>query len=734
MPKLKPRYLFPLIAIIILTGTWTARIHITELVASSILESKGLSETHIDIRKLDTGHSHIAEISLSAKTDSGLIRLVAHDLDISYKLQQLAQGRLETLVVGEIELSHMRDSALPQLTENAATVAEPIKLLAILRQAIREYVIIDTFTVERILMQGEYAGILRNKPLHLKGNNNAGITSAVFTLLEPDAANQAKPSSQLVISSLSQDGLSAELKLGNTDGNLPAELQLNINDTAINGRFRINSGELVRWLQPFSNLNGLATEGEIDATASLDLTQDREITATLSAASDKLVVNALHTENVIIKLSISLPGAATEPVKLTGGSFVQSDQIAYRETRIDNARINLSGELSGPGDERLFTGKLDADRLALIHDSRKLSLQEIRSTIRLDKSRISSEGTFSTSSPHGNLVYRAAHGFGDHAGALSIQTTDPFDLNGERTRLSRILTPWPYAFDLYTGTIQLATQASWNKENRLQVSAAVKLEDSGGNYGELVFSGLSFEHNLYLLPAVISKEASTIRIKHIDSGVTASNVRANLKLIQAETGVLPQLVVTDLEGDIFDGTFSADDLVYDFNLDKNSFTLKAEDIDLAQVVETQQLRDISVSGRIDGTLPVEIDDAGISVKQGVFLNNIRAGTIRYNPTSGADQLKQNPLTGVALDALRDFRYSHLSANVNYTPQGMLKIDLQLKGTSPELDTKRPVHLNINTEQNLLSLLKSLRYAEGVSAVIDKRVRRQYESHRNHKAE
>ena len=57
---------------------------------------------------------------------------------------------------------------------------------------------------------------------------------------------------------------------------------------------------------------------------------------------------------------------------------------------------------------------------------------------------------------------------------------------------------------------------------------------------------------------------------------------------------------------------------------------------------------------------------------------------------------------------------------------MLTISLRLEGTSPELDTSRPVHLNINTEQNLLSLLKSLRYAEGISANIDRKVRRQYE--------
>jgi hypothetical protein len=184
-------------------------------------------------------------------------------------------------------------------------------------------------------------------------------------------------------------------------------------------------------------------------------------------------------------------------------------------------------------------------------------------------------------------------------------------------------------------------------------------------------------------------------------------------------------MIQNLHGDIFDGTFSGNDFVFDLNRNKNSFEIKATNIDLAQIVETQQLEDIEVTGRIDGTIPVRIEEQGIFIEHGAFINDVRAGTIRYAPATGTEQLKQNPLTGITLDALRDFRYSHLSADVNFTPDGMLMINLQLRGTSPELDTKRPVHLNINTEQNLLSLLKSLRYAESVGASIDQKVRKKY---------
>ena len=288
------------------------------------------------------------------------------------------------------------------------------------------------------------------------------------------------------------------------------------------------------------------------------------------------------------------------------------------------------------------------------------------------------------------------------------------------------MTPWPYPFDLLSGSIKLTADATWSQGNDFSLTSRINHDDAGGNYGEHVFSGLSFDHAFEILPKIHSIQTGKINLKQLDSGVTASNISTSLTLETVDTGALPQLVIQGLHGEIFDGTFSADNFVFDLNRSNNSFKIKTTDIDLAKIVETQQLEDIVVTGRIDGTIPVVINEQGIFIQHGAFVNDVRAGTIRYNPAAGTDQLKQNPITGITLDALKDFRYTHLSADVNFTPEGMLMVNLQLKGTSPELDTKRPVHLNINTEQNLLSLLKSLRYAEGVSGSIDQKVRRQYE--------
>jgi hypothetical protein len=62
---------------------------------------------------------------------------------------------------------------------------------------------------------------------------------------------------------------------------------------------------------------------------------------------------------------------------------------------------------------------------------------------------------------------------------------------------------------------------------------------------------------------------------------------------------------------------------------------------------------------------------------------------------------------VAANALRNYHFTELESDVEYKPDGQLELRLALKGKSPELNTSRPVHVNLTLEQNVLELLKSL---------------------------
>ncbi len=80
-----------------------------------------------------------------------------------------------------------------------------------------------------------------------------------------------------------------------------------------------------------------------------------------------------------------------------------------------------------------------------------------------------------------------------------------------------------------------------------------------------------------------------------------------------------------------------------------------------------------------------------------------------------------------LNILEDLQYDSLEIDLDYREDGNMEMLLALKGMSPQVDSRRPVHLNLRLEQNLLKLLQQLRYAVGISDNIDRHVQNYFSS-------
>lgn len=731
MPSLKLRYLYLFFILASLLLVWASRTQLAEIAISKFIHDYGLQAVTTDIRQLDLGSSHISSIEFTVVTETGPLQLEAHDIKLSYKLHQLANGHIDKLTVNKILLTRKSTAKKSAVPGAASEILVPVNIIASLRQIMREYLFFNTLTIDQLSLSGESYGVFQERSFRIVGVNNAGKLRTELSLQDQHPAGQQDVSDQQVVINLTEDAILVELIQTTKADNLAARLDLAINDTEVSGNYYIAPRRLVTWLRPFVNLKSINETGVVSGKITADLESDDHIIADLSATSDRFVFNAYNANNAVLELRISIPtGSPYQNIKLLTGSHIKANRFGYGAFTIDDTQINLIGELVTAGNAWQFNGDISSSHSSPGYESQILRLDEITARISANAENLKASGNFATADAPGSFAFSLQHDLIRSSGHFSIEPLNPLNLNAENHRLSQLLTPWAYPFDLLAGKINLHARGAWSPHKDLALTTRIRLDDAGGNHGELVFSGLSLDHELELLPKIQSARSSRIDLKHLDSGVSASNISINLVLRTADSGPLPQLVIRDLQGEIFDGTFSGDDFIFDPNRDKNSFKIKATNIDLAAIIETQQLEDIKVSGRVDGTIPVVINDQGVFIEHGSFINNVSEGTIRYNPATGTEQLKQNPITGIALAALRDFRYSHLSADVNFTPEGMLSINLQLKGTSPELDTNRPVHLNINTEQNLLSLLKSLRYAEGVSANIDMKVRRQYEKTKN----
>lgn len=127
-------------------------------------------------------------------------------------------------------------------------------------------------------------------------------------------------------------------------------------------------------------------------------------------------------------------------------------------------------------------------------------------------------------------------------------------------------------------------------------------------------------------------------------------------------------------------------------------------VDLGLLSEQFPIGGLTISGRIDGRVPLRLEEDMISVENGV-LQSTEAGVIRYVPALPIGPKGEGGLA-LLLDAVGNFRYETMGATVNGRTGEDLEVVIRLSGANPDLYGGLPVALNINLSGNLDEILRS----------------------------
>ena len=108
--------------------------------------------------------------------------------------------------------------------------------------------------------------------------------------------------------------------------------------------------------------------------------------------------------------------------------------------------------------------------------------------------------------------------------------------------------------------------------------------------------------------------------------------------------------------------------------------------------------------------------------------SITGGRLRARPPGGEIRLTPKfsgptgqPGLDFALLALKDFRYTELGCDINYSENGDLLLGVRLNGRNPDIENGRPIIYNLNISENIPVLLESLRLQDQVTRKIEKQV-------------
>ncbi|NNE39333.1 MAG: hypothetical protein HKN14_00280 [Marinicaulis sp.] len=153
--------------------------------------------------------------------------------------------------------------------------------------------------------------------------------------------------------------------------------------------------------------------------------------------------------------------------------------------------------------------------------------------------------------------------------------------------------------------------------------------------------------------------------------------------------------------------------------------MRAEKIDLAQILEFVDVEGLSGEGILSGTLPLVVENGRARIENGV-LKSESPGAIRYRgeaadkaSDAGGDQTK------IAFDILRNLEYDSLGVLINGPLDGRLDFELKFEGRGDvnlnNQQVRVPVIYRINLDAALLELFNQANLSRNIQLQVERAI-------------
>jgi len=150
--------------------------------------------------------------------------------------------------------------------------------------------------------------------------------------------------------------------------------------------------------------------------------------------------------------------------------------------------------------------------------------------------------------------------------------------------------------------------------------------------------------------------------------------------------------------------------------------LRAENVDLALMLNYVDVNGLSGEGILSGVLPLVVEDGRASIENGM-LQSQGPGALRYQGEAADQASAAGQDAQVAFDILRDLRYSDLGVQINGPLDGRLQFQLKFEGTGEvALNAQKvrvPVLYRINLDAALLELFNQATLSQSIQLQIQR---------------
>ncbi|WP_141398542.1 MULTISPECIES: YdbH domain-containing protein [Microbulbifer] len=269
--------------------------------------------------------------------------------------------------------------------------------------------------------------------------------------------------------------------------------------------------------------------------------------------------------------------------------------------------------------------------------------------------------------------------------------------------------------DIVAGSLAGTAQFAWpaGEQDQIQLS----LDEIAGVYEKSFATGISTTLKLQRSGGFWrTPEPQPVSVSSVDVGVSITDIRFDLKVTEERDIILSSLSAATLGGEI-----SSKSLSWNLDNEPRRSLVSANGISLRALENEMEAENFAASGTLDLQIPVVTGPDGITVENGEVEARAPGGRLRYYGAFSPQMLAGNPQLKMLSGALEDYNFRTLGGTLNYPPSGDMQLKLKLVGRSDSVAKDRDLIINLNLENNIPSMLRSLQASRDLSEALQKRL-------------
>lgn len=164
------------------------------------------------------------------------------------------------------------------------------------------------------------------------------------------------------------------------------------------------------------------------------------------------------------------------------------------------------------------------------------------------------------------------------------------------------------------------------------------------------------------------------------------------------------------------GYLSLEPTTWLYSAPQNRVVLAVEKIALGEFLKDMGGGRLKATGEVNGRLPVIIEGINVRVENGRLAVK-DGGVIQYTSPQTDAAGTANQYAGYAFDALKNFEYEQLEAELNGALDGPMKLRLIFNGANPNVLYGSQFKFNVGVEGELLNILRSFQAGTNINSKI-----------------